>query len=853
MAENDAFRVKKRINLKTNTTAGEDPGDIRYDGSGNLQLRDGSSEKTVLDQDNSVTVTNKTIDADNNTVSNIGDDEIVAGVNAEKIADGSVTNTEFQYINTLTSNAQDQIDAKAAASDLTDHLNDTTDAHDASAISNTPSGNLAATDVQGAVDELQGDIDTVNAALPAGSIVGTTDTQDLSNKTFTDAITLEEKASTPANPSAGDKKLYAKDDGKLYTLDSAGNEIEVGSGAGGGGIFYINEDFEAGVDSLVAYADTAGTSPVDGTGGTPAGVSVAAETTNPLIGDTSARISKDAANRQGEGVAIVSATVDEAYSDKVHTVELLFKSDANYASGDLSLWVVHPTTGTVEALNFRTALGEYTNEIPASSSTVTRIVSELTPIDDTYRIVLHVGSTSATAWAVDVDDIKAGPQRTFNAPIVTEWESYTPIISAGFGTTTGVNAQYRRVGSNIEVNAVFTAGTVAASQAEFYLPSGLNFDPNFRTTGDLRHIGVWYRNSSTGTETKSGVLAIDENSDNFVYFALRDYDVTVSPFSGQNVNFFVANNDDITLSFVAPIQGWDAGAAFSTTQVDQQTPGARLSGEPTSSLGAGSKAVITWKQTDFDNSNSITDLERFTAKTKGFYQVNAKFSYSYTGAAGVTDDIGIYIDKNDVEYSRVIDRTNSTTTNQIRTIQISDVVELNAGDYIEIKSIETSSGTVAFQGNDNNHWFSVVKLPDFTVFGTFPEKNLVQTKFLNADVSGVVTNSVLSDLTFSNLTVGKWYEVVFHSTCKVAVAGTEVKIDVLHDSSVITRAILINDTSTQNIIDATHVAKFKATANTVTFSATSSNAGDNIFGSGNLLETWAQLEERNDLRETSKF
>ena len=37
-----------------------------------------------------------------------------AAIDATKIADGSVTSAEFQYINTLSSNAQTQIDAKAA-------------------------------------------------------------------------------------------------------------------------------------------------------------------------------------------------------------------------------------------------------------------------------------------------------------------------------------------------------------------------------------------------------------------------------------------------------------------------------------------------------------------------------------------------------------------------------------------------------------------------------------------------------------------------------------------------------------------------------------------------------------------
>jgi hypothetical protein len=37
---------------------------------------------------------------------------IDTGLDAVKLADGSVTNTEFQHINTLTSNAQTQLDNK---------------------------------------------------------------------------------------------------------------------------------------------------------------------------------------------------------------------------------------------------------------------------------------------------------------------------------------------------------------------------------------------------------------------------------------------------------------------------------------------------------------------------------------------------------------------------------------------------------------------------------------------------------------------------------------------------------------------------------------------------------------------
>lgn len=66
-----------------------------------------------------------------------------------------------------------------------------------------------------------------------GSVVGTTDVQDISGKTFTDALLLTELGSTPSTPSSGDKKIYCLGDDKCYQLNDAGTETELGSGGGG--------------------------------------------------------------------------------------------------------------------------------------------------------------------------------------------------------------------------------------------------------------------------------------------------------------------------------------------------------------------------------------------------------------------------------------------------------------------------------------------------------------------------------------------------------------------------------------------------------------------------------------------
>lgn len=62
-------------------------------------------------------------------------------------------------------------DADAVATDLAAHIADTTDAHDASAISNVAAGNIVATTVQAAIDELDTEKIAVSVGTTAGDIM----------------------------------------------------------------------------------------------------------------------------------------------------------------------------------------------------------------------------------------------------------------------------------------------------------------------------------------------------------------------------------------------------------------------------------------------------------------------------------------------------------------------------------------------------------------------------------------------------------------------------------------------------------------------------------------------------------
>lgn len=97
-----------------------DGGNIYFNTTDNtIRYYNGSTWQEVIDENTTQAVENKSIDADNNMITNIDNNEIKpgAGIEATKIADGSVDNTEFQYINSLSSNAQDQLDAKQNTSE----------------------------------------------------------------------------------------------------------------------------------------------------------------------------------------------------------------------------------------------------------------------------------------------------------------------------------------------------------------------------------------------------------------------------------------------------------------------------------------------------------------------------------------------------------------------------------------------------------------------------------------------------------------------------------------------------------------------------------------------------------------
>lgn len=213
--------------LEVVTIAGKDK--LHYYNAG-----EATANSPIVTEAHSATFTNKTIDAASNTISNISNSNLSASaaIDVSKIADGSVSNSEFQFLNSVTSNVQTQIDSKQAtitgaattitSSNLTASkvvVSDVTGKVSASSVSATTLDYLDAT--SSVQTQLDAKVDEVGGTFTSGSVI-TPARSDVKQGTKS---SLDTYAATASNGqlvfATDDKQMYQVVDGVLVAVGGA--------------------------------------------------------------------------------------------------------------------------------------------------------------------------------------------------------------------------------------------------------------------------------------------------------------------------------------------------------------------------------------------------------------------------------------------------------------------------------------------------------------------------------------------------------------------------------------------------------------------------------------------------------
>lgn len=168
---------------------------------------------------------------------------------------------------------------------------------------------------------------------------------------------------------------------------------------------------------------------------------------------------------------------------------------------------------------------------------------------------LKSNQTAAGTWATAISEITVDSKPVFNA---SDWTTYTPSSTQGFGTVSASEFQWRRVGDSIELQAKFTAGTVAASEARISLPAAPTALTVSTKVTSQRVFGPYGASTGLGS-TYFGNGNITANGGNaYVNFGKAADGVGGAADGGQDGNLIVGTGGKVSFFCTLPVQGWSS-------------------------------------------------------------------------------------------------------------------------------------------------------------------------------------------------------------------------------------------------------------------------------------------------------
>lgn len=258
-----------------------------------------------------------------------------------------------------------------------------------------------------------------------------------------------------------------------------------------------NPNFEVDTTGWATYANTAQPTPVTGTGGSPT-TTLTRSTSSPLRGTASGLITKDAANRQGEG-ASYNFTIDSADINRILTIQFDYSASTNFVAGslsDITIWIYDVTNSVLIQPNPYNIVG----------SSGTFVASFISTASTSYRLIYQIATTNALAWTFKLDNVQVLSQQIVYAATTTPWQTYAGLV-AGLGTGGTTTLKYRQIGDSIEIQGTATAGASSSGTVSIPMPGGMLIDGSKIPAGTQAAVGMFDAVGSSGNIFSTGFSA----------------------------------------------------------------------------------------------------------------------------------------------------------------------------------------------------------------------------------------------------------------------------------------------------------------------------------------------------------
>lgn len=504
-------------------------------------------------------------------------------------------------------------------------------------------------------------------------------------------INLGPQAGEPSNPSNGD--IYYDTSLNKFRKYENGSWSDLGSSnSAENKNFITNGDAEANTLGWSTYADAAGTRPVDGTGGSPT-VTFTRSTSSPLEGLGSFLFTKDAANRQGQGVSY-DFTIDQAYKAKVLSIELdyqvvsgTFAAGSSSTDSDLIVYLYDVTNSTLIEPSSIKLLSNSTTFTDRFKSTF-----QTSATGTQYRLIIHCATNSASAYVVKFDNISVSPSNYIFGTPITDWQSFIP--TGSFTTNTTYTGLYRRVGDQAEIQykLSFAGAPNAVANTILNLPAGLsmNLDKLIDTTAAssliVDNTSVLWDLSGTANYKLSGNV---NNSTSIVLSQVKTVTGTnpVNVVSGNSVTntspVTIASGDSIIVKIRVPIVGWSSSVQMSDSTDTRIVAFHAIRGTDQTGVNTNNSAIkITFNTITTDSHGSFdTSTNRYNIPIAGLYKITGSLSLNNANIVANRYSVDIY--KNGSLLIRGSNRVFNAGQGNVITAE-TPAVSCIAGDYFEI-------------------------------------------------------------------------------------------------------------------------------------------------------------------------
>lgn len=431
-----------------------------------------------------------------------------------------------------------------------------------------------------------------------------------------------------------------------------------------------NAGGESGVTGYNLYADAAGTTPVDGTGGSPT-ITITSSTTTPLEGGRSLVIFKPSgSSHQGQGVS-TDFTISNLDKGKVLQASLSYQVTAGtYADDDIS-WYIYDVTnarviapapskqknsGIIEKFNF-----EFQSSIDSTS----------------YRLIGHISSTSTATYTVKYDSFVVGSQPKVYGSVATDTIDIVP--TGTWVSNTTYSGKVTRLGSYAKFDLKVTlSGAPNAVTLDINLPAGYAIDTTKLANPNNNNFNLGSLNvidNSAGIGYTGIVRLLSPTSVRLHPSGTAGSFVDINSGLNASTPITFATSDIIDINFTVPIVGWSSSQVMSS---DANTRVVLFSGYVASNQAL-TASVTNLPLTASKDSHAAWTGSTYVVPTPGDYQIAATLLANATGGT-----IQAYV--------------NAAAVKQMMTINTAEYVSaaitlenLKAGDIISFRSNATQT------------------------------------------------------------------------------------------------------------------------------------------------------------------